>query len=354
MEEYDVVIVGAGPAGLRCAEILAQSDRKVLVLEKNRVIGDKVCAGGLTRKGLELGIPGGLLQRKFKKVLVHTPHQCTEVKLKKPFIATIDRKDLGAWMAGKARRQGADIRVNSCAVGINKTTIVVNDNNNCSKKNSDKIRYKYLVGADGSNSMVRKYLGLKTDKFLETFQYLVKQRSENLEVHVDPKKFGPFYTWLFPHKNLSAIGCGADFRRGFSKPPFNLTLIDVRKNTEDHWKKRFDIRSAKFQAAIINYDYKGYDFGNKFLIGDAAGLASGLTGEGIYFAIKSGEDVAKKIINADHVCANIKHILRVKKYQEKTLRALEISKPLSLMGMELVNFLFRFKWFDEFGLRMAD
>ena len=51
---YDVIIVGAGPAGLRCAEILGQSKLSVLLLEKNAKMGQKVCAGGITRKDLAI------------------------------------------------------------------------------------------------------------------------------------------------------------------------------------------------------------------------------------------------------------------------------------------------------------
>ena len=63
MEKYDVVIIGAGPAGLKCAEILAKNNKKVLVLEKNKNIGKKVCAGGLTMKDFELGIPDKIIQK---------------------------------------------------------------------------------------------------------------------------------------------------------------------------------------------------------------------------------------------------------------------------------------------------
>ncbi|MEM4703336.1 MAG: NAD(P)/FAD-dependent oxidoreductase, partial [Candidatus Pacearchaeota archaeon] len=111
MKQYDVVIVGAGPAGLKCAEILAQARKKIIVLEKNKVIGDKVCAGGLDFKNFEFGIPEKLFQRKFNKVKVLTILGKEEIKTENKIIfATIDRKDLGKWMAEKAKRAGAEIK----------------------------------------------------------------------------------------------------------------------------------------------------------------------------------------------------------------------------------------------------
>ena len=49
-DKYDVIIVGAGPAGLSCAETLSKSGKSVLVLEKNYKVGPKICAGALTMK----------------------------------------------------------------------------------------------------------------------------------------------------------------------------------------------------------------------------------------------------------------------------------------------------------------
>lgn len=339
MKTYEVIIVGAGPAGLKCAEVLAKNNKKVLVLEKNPIFGDKVCAGGLTIKDLELKIPNKIIQRKFKKVIIHTPLQDTKIELDEPFLVTLDRKDLGKWMADNAKKQGAEIRLNSNVTKIDDKKIIVN--------NKDEIYYKYLVGADGANSIVRKYLGLENNNVLSAFQYITPKKFKDLEIFVNPEKFGPAYIWIFPYKNSTSIGTGGDLTKEVKQPILNLKISDIRKNFDSWCKKKFDLEKSRFQAFTINYDYQGHEFRNKFLIGDAGGFASGLTGEGIYFAIKSGEDVANKIINKKYKCLNIKHILEVKNKEKELLRSLEINKVLTETEWELFNLLLKMKWIDK-------
>src|SRR3989344_4488332 len=338
MEEYEIVIVGACPAGLRCAEILAKNKRKVLVLEKNKVVGDKVCAGGITRKIIEL-VPDNILQRKFKKIIIHTPLQDTEIKEEKPFIATIFRRDLGNWQAKQARKAGAKILLNSEVIKIDKNIVTLN--------NKEKIEYKYLVGADGHNSIVRKYLNLKIETFGQVFQYITKKKFNNLEIFIDPEKYSSFYLWVFPYKTSSSIGTGEDLSEKIKQPVLNLKLSEIKNNLDNFCKKRLEINKAKFQACMINYDYKGYQFNNILLCGEAAGFVSGLTGEGICWAIKSGEDVANKIINKEYKCKNIKHILRIKELEETFMRTLEINKKITEVEWEIFNFLLKIKWLGD-------
>lgn len=298
METYDVIIVGAGPAGLTCAETLAKAKKKVLVLEKNKIIGPKVCAGGLTYKDLKL-IPKNI-GKSFKKVIVHTPNRTAVIKQKKPIIITIDRKTLGQIMLKKAIKAGAIIRTNMNVSKIKKNSIIANNK---------EIKFKYLIGADGSASLVRKSLGLKTKKIFLPIQYIIKKnQNKNLEFFFNSKLFPLGYAWIFPHKNYTSIGCDCD--------PRFLSTKKLKKNFHKWLKMKKINVSTKFEAVPINYDYQGYEFKNKFLIGDAAGFASGLTGEGIYFAIISGKEVAKLIINKKYKPKEINRILKIKKKHE--------------------------------------
>ena len=77
MQKFDIIIVGAGPAGLKCAHTLIKANNKlkVLVLEKNKDIGPKICAGGLTGKDLQsFSIPDKLIEFRFfaKKLIEKT------------------------------------------------------------------------------------------------------------------------------------------------------------------------------------------------------------------------------------------------------------------------------------------
>lgn len=334
MESFDVIIIGAGPAGLNCAQILAKSKNKVLLLEQKEIIGPKVCAGGLSGHDLDyLKLPYNLLDHKYKEITLHTPFNKDVIKLDKYFVYTIDRKNLGQWQLKKLKKTNVTIRTNSKVTEINKKSIVVN--------NSEKIIFKYLVGADGSSSIVRRFLGLKTNELDIAIQYIIPtKRSKKFEVFFDSELFHSWYAWIFPHKDYVSIGCGCD-------PKFLSSKKLIANFNKWLKKNKIDISNGEYQAHPINFDYQGYKFKNIFLVGDAAGLASGFTGEGIYPALISGEEIAKMLIDKNYVSHKMDELIRTKHLHNKILHFLEKSGPIRKMEYELLGILFKSKLIDK-------
>ena len=123
-------------------------------------------------------------------------------------------------------------------------------------------------------------------------QYKHKQdRFDTFELFLD-KNLGGYY-WIFPNSDYTSVGCGGDLRSAKGNN-MRQSLDDFIKGL----KLKFD--NQNLEAALINFDFRGYKFNNIYLTGDAAGLSTGLTGKGIYAACLSGKLVAEKICKIEY------------------------------------------------------
>lgn len=306
MDSFDVVIVGAGPAGLKCAETLGDSGLSVLVLERNSIVGPKVCAGGLTSRCLEsLAPPSSILECSFDSVVVHRGDKNIRVRSQKPFVATVDRKALGEWQLSKLKAfRNVGIRVNAAVSSVGQEYVIAGGR---------RIGYRFLVGADGSSSIVRRSLGIRSRKVCIALQYTLPARLfSDLEVFFSYDLFSAWFAWIFPHKSSVVVGCGCD--------PRVLPARNLRENFLLWLSRRgIDVTHCALEAAPLNYDYQGSRFGNVFLAGDAGGFLFGLTGEGIYSALVSGEAAASTILDSGYVPVGMSRLLALKKKQERVL-----------------------------------
>lgn len=339
MESYEVVVVGSGPAGLNCAQHLAEAGKKVLLLEQNAIIGPKICAGGLTGLDLEyLGLPEELLDRMFNEITFHSPLQRRIVNFSKPIVYTVDREKLGQWQLEKLKKTSAVVRTKARVVKIEKDYLVVNG--------LEKIGFNFLVGADGSASFVRRFLGLKSEDMGIAIQYIIPGNNyDKIELFFDSRLFKSWYAWIFPHKNYVSIGTGGD--------PREITSGKLRENFEVWLKqKNINVAGLEIQGCPINYGFKGYKFANIFLAGDAAGFASGLTGEGIYQALISGEEIAKSIIDPNYSSSKIKEIIKKKITHNKIIKILHRSGLFRQIEFELFVFMLKSHWFIKKAVKV--
>lgn len=293
MQKYQTIIIGAGPGGLACAKHLADQGREVLLLEKNNCIGPKSCAGGITHSGLIRHVPEDLIERSFSSQHVFSNLQKTVIRASSPIVSTINRKKLGQYMFSEAQKAGAVIRTNTQVTSIHQDRVRTAEGD---------FAFENLVGADGSSSLVRRFLNIPVTRIGTGIHFEVPGNFAHMEWHLDAGLFNNGYAWIFPHKDLASIGVYGAIQ--YNRPAFLLKKFR-------HWAQKHGITldGLSPRAALINFDYRGWRFGNIYLVGDAAGLASGLTGEGIYPAIISGRAVADTIINPNFQAAHMEKML---------------------------------------------
>lgn len=335
MNKYDVAIIGGGPAGLSCAATLARGGARVMLLERKKNIGRKVCAGGITWHGLIKQVPENLIQRTFPEQYIFSNWQKICFRKQDPIIATINREELGKWMMGKAAQEGAHIRTGCHVKKITGQSLTATDEIG----QTFTLQFDHLVGADGSTSMVRRHLGIPTKKLGIGINYQVEGNYEHMEWHLNTALFGSGYGWIFPHRETISVGAYAT--RGTINP-------DRLKRNQITWAKTrgFNLTNAPAKAEFINFDYQGWHFDNIWLVGDAAGFASGLTGEGINPAIISGEEVAKKIIHPNHPADPIAEMIKKQQKHAKLVNLASHNKPLCTILMESLALMLRLKLID--------
>ncbi len=335
MEFFDVIILGGGPGGLSCASLLAEAGVHVLLMERKKTLGPKVCAGGITWHGFIQRIPEQLIERTFHEQKIFSNFQNFSFRSKHPVIATVNRLNLGQWMMADARSKGAHIR-NGWYVNNVDNRIVTATND---RGKQIRLRCDHLVGADGSTSLVRRCLGIPTARLGIGINYQIPGQYKYMEWHLDNGYFGNGYGWIFPHRDSISIGA---YGSRDKRTPSRL------KNQLIQWagSRGFDLAGKQARAELINYDYRGYSFDGTWLVGDAAGLASGLTGEGIHPAIVSGEAVARKIIDPDYPADEINQMAKKKMRHERIVDISSKNKTACSLLMETLILMIRLKVVD--------
>jgi len=299
---YDVIIIGAGPAGLACASELKDSDLQVLIIEKNDQIGPKICAGGLTYLTGLMNLPAEKT-RLFKTQTLIINQNRLEVDLDMP-LRTVSRDDLGKHQY----QMIADADNVNCITGTKITEIgsdrIVTDS-------GETLFFKHLVGADGAGSVVRKHIGLQNGHCLGIYVN-VPDITDDFVFYMNPKQLKSGYIWIFPHLDKTNIGVYYH-KEQMDKGAAKKMLI---RFLEDHG---FRYEESALKCGMIPFRYRGYRFNNVYLIGDAAGLTLKRTGEGISLALISGTEVARKIKDPDYRMDEFNKVLRMKKKDDMLL-----------------------------------
>ena len=165
--------------------------------------------------------------------------------------------------------------------------------------------------------------------------------------HLNSRLFNNGYGWLFPFKDIASVGI-------YGITPHNNPKRMHKSLIRWTAQQNIPVKGLKPKAGLINFDYRGWRFGNKMLIGDAAGLASGLTGEGMYSALVSGETAARVILNPEHDCREMKQLIRKHKKHQQIVEFSAKHKLVNIGLMELLILALRIGLIPFSMLEMTD
>ena len=311
MEVVEHLIVGAGPAGLRAAQVLAEAGREVLVLEKRQEIGPKTCAGGLTPKTVRELEPLGFAREDALASVGHIAFaggRAVALDAEATIIHTIARPELGRRQLAWTRAAGAEVRSGVAATEIDLTggTLRAGDR---------AIGWRHLIGADGADSGVRRALGLPSPREYFAGEYNVPGlRLAPLRVECDPDALANGYFWVFPHTGYTSLGAVAP--KHLVQPAILRRYLDARLDALGVGRI-----GVPFEGATLEVAYHGSHFGHGIhLVGDAAGVISSLTAEGIYAALVTGEEVARQVLDPRAPAPKTAQWLRTKRRHDGLAR----------------------------------
>lgn len=287
MQIWDVIVVGAGPAGCAAAYDLATGGRSVLLLDKCEFPRSKACAGGLTIKAVRA------LRYSIAPVVVATIcriqvskylREATSLQSSKPLCLMTVREELDAFCLKHTIDAGAEFRK------IGKLEALCETSDSAELLSSDgEFRARFVIGADGANSQVRKFIG-DPQWFRAGFALEAKVPSygHGLDMHLDFGVVSDGYGWVFPKSGHLNVGIYSESQQ----------LKITRGLLADYIQKK--LSTEHFDDVIGQYlgmGGRGKEHIRRriLLVGDAAGLVDPLTGEGIHNAIVSGQAAARAI-----------------------------------------------------------
>ena len=357
----DVLVVGAGPAGIAAALTLHAAGKHVIVIDKAKFPRDKCCGDGLTTGALRL-----LDELGFDPNTVSSWRQCDEVWLRSPrgretmlplprnsgqFAAIAPRLKLDNALVGQARASGIEVRENHEFAALTQT----DDHVVVEIGGRESITSRHLIAADGMWSPVRKSLGLSTAGYLGEW-HAFRQYADKVEGPAKDRLYVwfekdllPGYAWSFPLAN-GRVNIGFGILRGgkhsvqdmkqlwpeiLARPHIAAALGASAEMVDRHtaWPIPARVTTAPLGS------------GRVLFVGDAACVTDTLTGEGIGQALLSGILAARAISE----CADMNQVTLQSRYRKMLKQNLFADHRMSA----LLGFVLRSPLLASGALRIA-
>lgn len=289
-----IAIIGGGPAGAFAAAELARTGRHVLLFDEN-LAWEKPCGGGLTPKAITRWpfLRDSIVERNWIThcELIAPSGRTTRFCLDQP-IAIFSRLTLNGLMLQRASDAGARVlRERVVEIDGAAEDWVVRTRNS-------QYQASFVLLASGARTALRAKFSspLGPDDSVVALGYYIPGTHRTVQIKFLPGLHG--YLWVFPRSDHFSAGiCGrmegantAELRRVLehSLPEFGLSL--------DGAKFYAHVIPALTQASLRRAEFSGEGWA---MIGDAAGLVDAITGEGLYYALRSAEMFASAMLKND-------------------------------------------------------
>jgi geranylgeranyl reductase family protein len=294
---YTAVVVGGGPAGSAAAHTLAKSGVDVCVVDRFRFPRQKLCGGLLTQRAKKnyAAIFGSgwdeLYEYRCNGAKFFDGERLVNAIENYGELYVCDRYRFDARLIDKAKKRGAEL--------VQGERVMVVDARNCICKlqSGKEITYRYLIGADGVNSVVANSIFKNNAQrngkaFALEVTLPVAGLSREIaepEIYFDTIDWG--YGWIFPRNDVVVIGVGGLFAKNRDFRAIFNTFF------EERFGKAF---TGAVKGHFLPFGVYAKSMGRDgvLLAGDAAGLVDPITGEGIAYAMQSGWYAAQSVLEA--------------------------------------------------------
>lgn len=295
--DADVGIVGAGPAGARAAEILATAGKEALLFDP-KAPWEKPCGGGLTPPIFEEVPELNELKSRAQRVDVARieidPSRGFRVPLDRP-VWILSRRTLAEWQLDRARSAGArHVPDRVRQLGRTEGGWVL-------RAGGRSWRVRLLVGADGGASLVRRTAAPKMSVELAPTRVAYPSRSGPTPDTMVLKFYDRFagYLWDFPRPTERSVGIGVP-NSTWQRRALDREIDEYRDSSEPCGCPGLQRAGAVIGTAQLGHgDFAELAGDDYALLGDAAGLADPLTGEGIQNAMRSSALFAEAFLSGD-------------------------------------------------------